>query len=106
MSVMIGSRTAQNFTRFMFCLAIFMSLEGTFISLDFLRAVINISAAFVLYFLIRNPNLLIAKNFDEFGDLLEDAIDKKFIWGTTPIYPAILLCSISYIALMKYGSPF
>ena len=106
MSTMISYNSANICIRVMFAGAVFMSLESTFFSLNFVRAGVNISAAFCFYFFIRNPKLLVAKDFDEFGDLLDDAVDKKYIWGTTPIYPAILLSSISYIAVMKYGLPF
>lgn len=103
---MINSRTANICVKVMFAGSIFLAMEGTFVSFDFVRSGVNISAAFCFYFLIRNPELLVAKNFDEFGDLLDDAVDKKFIWGTTPLYPAILLVSIGYIAYMRFGLPF
>ncbi len=106
MSVMISSRAANVFTKVLFAVSVFMSLEGTFVSLNFIQAAVNIPAAFCFYFLIRNPVLLVAKDFDEFGELFDDAVDKKFIWGTAPICPAMLLISISYIAFMKYGLPF
>lgn len=105
MSTMISYNSANICIRVMFIGAVLMAIESTFVSLSFVMASVNISAAFCFYFFIRNPKLLVA-NFDECGDLLDDAVDKKFIWGTAPICPAMLLISISYIAFMKYGLPF
>ncbi|MFP6826332.1 MAG: hypothetical protein VB962_01640 [Pseudohongiellaceae bacterium] len=52
-----------------------------------------------MYYLLRNPQLLMAKTFDEFGDLYDESRDKKYLWGY-PGYQAVMLAAVLYIFLV------
>ena len=89
-----------------FALSILFAIEATFVSLEIWESAFFISAAFCFYFFLKNPKLLVAQDIQTFDELLESAKGKKFLHGSTPLYPAILLFSIVYIVFMKYGWPF
>ena len=59
---------------------------------------VGISSASVFYFLYRNPEMLMAKNWDEFGELADNSRDQKYVWGF-PAYHAVMLSAILYIWL-------
>jgi hypothetical protein len=60
---------------------------------------LGISSASVFYFLYRNPEMLMAKNWDEFGELADNSRDQKYVWGF-PAYHAVMLSAILYIWLV------
>jgi hypothetical protein len=60
---------------------------------------VGISSASVFYFLYRNPEMLMAKNWDEFGELADNSRDQKYVWGF-PAYHAVMLSAILYIWLV------
>ena len=85
--------------KIMILLAIGLAVLNTFIDQSYVGALIGISSASTFYFAYRNPDMLMAKSFDEFGDLFDIARDKKYLWGF-PAYHAVMLAAILYIWLV------
>ncbi|MFT4814791.1 MAG: hypothetical protein ACI9JU_002547 [Pseudohongiellaceae bacterium] len=80
-------------------ISIGIAVLNTFFDKDYIGAVIGISATSAFYYLHRNPELMMAKNWDEFGELYDNSRDKKYIWGF-PAYHGIMLAAILYIWLV------
>ena len=80
-------------------ISIGIALLSTFFDKDYIGAMIGISATSAFYYLHRNPGLMMAKNWDEFGELYDNSRDKKYIWGF-PAYHAVMLAAILYIWLV------
>ncbi len=76
--------------------AITIAIWHTFFEQQVLGALIGISSAFTMYYLLRNPRLLLAKTYDEFGDLYDESRDKKYLWGY-PGYQAVMIAAVLYI---------
>lgn len=103
---MINTRgSARAAATIFFVASVLLSVEAVFLDPGFLGAALNISIAFVFYFVIRNPDLVIARSFKEFGDRLDQEVDKKFLYGTTPWLPTFLLLAFLYISQARYGWP-
>jgi len=79
--------------------ALIIAIWHTFFEQKIVGALIGISSAFTMYYLLRNPQLLMAKTFDEFGDLYDESRDKKYLWGY-PGYQAVMLAAVLYIFLV------
>lgn len=99
-------RSARATATILFVVSLLLSVESVFIDPNFLGAAINISIAFNFYFVIRNPDIVLAENFEDFGKKLDVTVDRKFLYGTTPWFPAILLLAVLYISYARYGLPF
>ena len=89
---------------FVACMA--LAMNHTFVKPDFIKSVFCISLAFTFYFVVRNPGFLLSTSFQEACERYDDLRDKKFVFGTTPLYPATILVAIIYISYAKYGWPF
>lgn len=83
----------------MIAISIGIAFLHTFIDQDYIGALVGISSASVFYYLHRNPKMLMAKNWDEFGELADNSRDKKYVWGF-PAYHAVVLLAILYIWLV------
>lgn len=83
----------------MISISVGLAILSVFIDQDYMGAMIGISSASVFYFVHRNPKLMMAKNWDEFGEHADNARDKKYIWGF-PAYNAVMLAAILYIWLV------
>lgn len=84
-------------------ISVAIALLHTFIDQSYVGAMIGISSASVFYYLHRNPKMLMAKSWAEFGELADNSRDQKFVWGF-PAYHAIMLASILYIWLVSAQS--
>jgi hypothetical protein len=82
----------------MISLSIGVAILHTFIDPDYVGAMIGISSASIFYFFYRNPKLMMAKDWEEFGEHADDARDQKYVWGF-PAYHAVMLAAILYIWL-------
>ena len=80
-------------------LSVFLGVVHTFFEQDIIAAMVGISSASIFYYLYRNQEILMAKSWDEFGELFDNSRDKKYLWGF-PALQAILLASILYIWLV------
>ena len=76
-----------------------IAVLNTFFDQDYVGAVIGISATSTFYYVHRNPDLMMASSWDEFGELYDNSRDKKYIWGF-PAYHAVMLAAILYIWLV------
>lgn len=76
--------------------AITVAIWHTFFDQKVMGALIGISSAFSMYFLLKNPKILMAKNFGEFGELYDASRDKKYLWGT-PLCQLLILLAVLYI---------
>ncbi|MBL4582722.1 MAG: hypothetical protein JKY29_12990 [Gammaproteobacteria bacterium] len=76
-----------------------LAILHTFIDQDYLGAMVGISSASVFYFFYRNPEILMAKTWEEFGELADNSRDQKYVWGF-PAYHAVMLAAILYIWLV------
>ena len=83
----------------MISISLCMALLHTFIDQDYVGSMIGISSASVFYFLHRNPEMMMAKNWEEFGEHADNARDQKYVWGF-PAYHAVMLAAILYIWLV------
>ena len=83
----------------MISLAVAITILHTFIDQDYVGAMVGVSAASVFYYVHRNPDLMLAKNWDEFGELYDNSRDKKYVWGF-PALHAVMLAAILYIWLV------
>ena len=83
----------------MISLSIGIAILHIFIEPDYIGAMIGISSASAFYFLHRNPEMMMAKNWEEFGEHADNARDQKYIWGF-PAYHAVMLAAILYIWLV------
>ena len=65
------------------------------ISIDqsYVGAMVGISSASAFYCLHRNPKMLMAKSWNEFGELADNSRYQKFVWGF-PAYHAVMLAAI------------
>ncbi len=77
------------------CLAIL----NIFFDQNYLGAMVGISSASAFYYLYRNPKMMMAKSWDEFGELYDNSRDKKYLWGF-PAYHLLMLAAIFYIWLV------
>ena len=80
-------------------ISVFIALLHTFIDQSYVGAMVGISSASVFYYLHRNPKMLLAKSWGEFGELADNSRDQKFVWGF-PAYHAVMLAAILYIWLV------
>jgi len=83
----------------MISLAVGITILHTFIDQDYVGAMIGISSTSVFYFLHRNPEMLMAKSWEEFGEHADNARDQKYVWGF-PALNAVMLAAILYIWLV------
>lgn len=83
----------------MISISVSLTILHIFIDQDYVGALIGMSSASVFYFLHRNPEMMMAKNWDEFGEHADNSRDKKYIWGF-PAYHAVMLAAILYIWLV------
>lgn len=83
----------------MISLSIGITLLHTFVDQSYVGAMIGISSASVFYFLHRNPEMMMAKNWEEFGEHADNARDQKYVWGF-PALHAVMLAAILYIWLV------
>ncbi|PCI74455.1 MAG: hypothetical protein COB20_15210 [SAR86 cluster bacterium] len=83
----------------MISLSVGIAILSIFIDRDYVGAMVGISSASIFYFVHRNPKLMMAKNWDEFGEHADNARDQKYVWGF-PAYQAVMLAAILYIWLV------
>ena len=91
------ARTAKIAISTMIVVSLGMAVLHTFFDQSYLGAMVGISSASAFYY--RNPEMMLAKSWDEFGELCDSSRDKKFIWGF-PAYHAVMLSAILYIWLV------
>ena len=78
--------------------SVILAIGRTFIHPDLVGALIGVSSAGVFYWVYRNPGMLMARSFDEFGEYYDNSRDKKYLWGF-PLYQLLILCVILYFWL-------
>ncbi len=84
---------------FMCIVSVGVALLNTFIDQDYFGAIIGITATSMFYYVYRNPQLMMAKNWEEFCEQYDNSRDKKYLWGF-PAFHAVLLSAILYIWLV------
>ena len=96
---MVKPKTANRIVLFM-CIGSFVfAFIRTFIDQDFVDSMIGISSGFAMYYCVRNPDLLVARTWDEFDKCYENSRDKKYLWGF-PFYQLLMLSAGLYIWLV------
>ena len=80
-------------------LAVAIAVLNTFFEQDYIGAIIGITAASTFYYVYRNPDLMMVRNWQEFCRQYDISRDKKYIWGF-PAYHAVILLAILYIWLV------
>lgn len=83
----------------MISISVGLTVLHIFFDQDYVGALIGISSASVFYFLHRNPEMMMAKDWEEFGELADNSRDQKYVWGF-PAYHAVTLAAILYIWLV------
>jgi len=79
-------------------LSIALAIVRTFLDQDLFAALVGVSAASVFYWPYRNPEILLAKNWDEFCQRYDKSRDMKYLHGF-PLYQLLILSVILYILL-------
>lgn len=102
---MKSERGALVISGVMFAACIALAMHHTFVEPNFFKSAFCISLAFTFYFVVRNPRFLMSTSFQEACERYDDLRDKKYVFGTTPLYPATLLVALVYIAYAKFGWP-
>ncbi|PCJ25203.1 MAG: hypothetical protein COA96_07835 [SAR86 cluster bacterium] len=98
-SIAVKTKLATSFVIGMCALALLIAIHHTFFDQDLVASMVGISSAFTMYFLYRNPEILMAKSWDEFGELYDNSRDKKYLWGF-PLYQLLMLSAALYIWLV------
>ena len=93
-----GPRFAMGFVIVVGMCSIALGIRHTFVEQDIVAAVVGISSASAMYYLYRNPKILMTKTFDEFSDIYDESRDKKYILGA-PIVQLLIFFSVLYIWL-------
>ena len=83
----------------MISISVGLTIFHLFIDQDYIGAMIGISSASVFYFLHRNPEMMMAKTWEEFGEQADNSRDQKYVWGF-PAYHVAMLAAILYIWLV------
>ena len=96
---MLNLKNAKRAILVMGVISVAIALLHTLIDQSYVGAMIGISSASVFYYLHRNPKMLMAKSWAEFGELADNSRDQKFVWGFLA-YHAIMLAAILYIWLV------
>lgn len=94
----ISQKTAQNIVLGMVTGSVILAIGRTFIHPDFIGAMIGISSASILYWAYRNPELLVTKNMEEFGEQYDKSRDMKYLWGF-PLFHVLTVSVILYFWL-------
>lgn len=95
---LVSQNVASKFVAGM-CLGSFLfAIIRTFIDPDFTDSMVGISSGFVMYYLLRNPELLMVSTWEEFDECYEKSRDKKYLWGF-PLYQLLMLSAGLYIYL-------
>tara|TARA_B110000858_G_scaffold89711_2_gene103743 strand:- start:7951 stop:8238 length:288 start_codon:yes stop_codon:yes gene_type:complete len=92
-------KTAKRIILVMCSISFGLIVLHTFFDQNYIGAMIGIASASAFYYLHRNPELMMARNWDEFGELYDNSRDKKYLWGF-PAYHAVMLAAILYIWLV------
>lgn len=98
-AIVIKPRVATGIVIAMGISAVALAIIRTFFDQELLGAMIGVSSAFTMYYLYRNPEILLAKSFDELGELYDNSRDKKYLWGF-PAYQLLMLSVALYIWLV------
>ena len=80
----------------MISISLGLTILHVFIDQDYVGAMVGVSSASIFYFLYRNPKMMLAKNWEEFGEHVDNSRDQKYIWGF-PAYHVVMLAAILYI---------
>lgn len=83
----------------MISVSVGIAILRTFFDQDYIGAMLGISSASVFYYLHRNPKMMMAKSWNEFGELADNSRDQKYVWGF-PALNAVMLAAILYIWLV------
>lgn len=96
---LIKPKAAVRITTVLGLISVSLAILYTFFDQNYLGALVGISSASAFYYLYRNPKMMMAKSWDEFGKLYDSSRDKKYLWGF-PAYHAVMLLVILYIWLV------
>jgi hypothetical protein len=89
----------MGFAGLMGLIGIALGIRHTFFEQSIVPAIAGISSASAMYYLVRNPKILMARTFDEFGALYDASRDKKYLWGT-PLCQSLIFLAVLYILLV------
>lgn len=82
----ISQRTAQKIVLGMVIASVILAIGRTFIHPDLAGAMIGISSGSILYWVYRNPELLMTQNIDEFNAMAAKSRDIKYFKGFPLLY--------------------
>ena len=95
----MNQRLAFRITFGFWLLSIALAIWYTFVDQDLMFALVIIPSTFTMFFYLKNPRLLMAKSFDEFGELFDESRDKKYLWGCST-YHLLIVAAVMYIVLV------
>jgi len=98
MSRWISKKGAKIFSLCAAILALALAIVRTFFDQDLFAALIGVTSASIFYWTYRNPDLLVARNWEEYCKNYDKSRDKKFLQGF-PLYQLLVLSVILYIWL-------
>jgi hypothetical protein len=91
-------KKAKRIVLAMMCFCVIMTVYYTFVSQDMIQALVLISSFFVFQFAWKNPKMLIAKSYKEFGDVVDRLDGVSEITGG-PAYYISVICCVLFIQL-------
>lgn len=98
----MSAKTAACCVWVLFLVSVLAALSNTFIEMSLWKSAFYIYNSFIFYFVARNPELLVAKSWDEFDELLEKTDHHRYVLGTIPLYPALVLVATLYISIRQH----
>ena len=79
-------------------IALLLACKAVLIDKKLVSSFILISASFAFAFAYRNPAMLMAQSWKEFGERYDAAQNKELLWGNPAFYMAILFVGV-YVML-------
>lgn len=78
-------------------LSVLLALNATLVQQNIVNVLITVSAFFTFKFLWKNPNLMLASNWEEFGELVDNAKGKIDLTGSPLFFLTVFLCVLYII---------
>ena len=97
----MSAKKAAYCTWFFFLFSVLAAFSNTFINPSPWKSAFYIYNSFIFSFLARNPQLLVASSWDDFDEMLEKTDHARYVYGTIPLYPALVLIATLYISIRE-----
>ena len=76
----------------MMIVSVLLTLSNTFVEQDIFMTLVSISSFFTFRFLLRNPKMMMASSYEEFGKLADTAKGKSSLAGSPLYFLTVFIC--------------